>query len=106
MIKTIKKLFGFNSPEIDYAMLVRQGAILLDVRSTGEFAMRHIEGAINIPVDDLDSSLDTFKNKNTPIIACCASGGRSALAKNILRMNGFSHVYNGGAWKKLANKIH
>jgi phage shock protein E len=103
MLSTIKILFGL-SPKIDFAELVKKGAIILDVRSKGEFAGGHIKGSLNIPVDVLSSNL-TKLNKAKPIITCCASGMRSASAKNILLANGFTEVYNGGAWSSLQNKI-
>jgi rhodanese-related sulfurtransferase len=44
-------------------------------------------------------------DKKTPIITCCASGMRSGSAKNLLKSNGFTQVYNGGSWMTLRNKI-
>jgi len=104
MIDTIKNLFGFG-PKVDFAELVNQGAIIIDVRSKGEFAGGHIKGSVNIPVDQIGKNIQKLKSKNKPIITCCASGMRSASAKNILRSNGFTEVYNGGAWRSLQNKI-
>ena len=104
MINTLKKIFGFG-PSVNYAELVKEGAIILDVRSKGEFAGGHIKGSINISVDTLKSNLDKLKNKNNPIITCCASGIRSASAKSILQANGYTKVYNGGGWSSLNNKL-
>jgi rhodanese-related sulfurtransferase len=104
MINTLKKIFGFG-PSVNYAELVKEGAIILDVRSKGEFAGGHIKGSINISVDTLKSNLDKLKNKNNPIITCCASGMRSASAKSILKANGYTKVYNGGGWSSLNNKL-
>jgi phage shock protein E len=104
MINTLKKIFGFG-PSVNYAELVKEGAIILDVRSKGEFAGGHIKGAVNISVDTLKSNLAKLKNKNSPIITCCASGMRSASAKSILKANGYTKVYNGGGWSSLNNKL-
>ena len=104
MISTLKKLFGFG-PATDYAELVKQGAIILDVRSKGEYASGHIKGSINIPVEQLSKNLNKLKDKNQHIITCCASGMRSASAKGILTANGFSTVHNGGAWQSLNRKL-
>jgi len=104
MINTIKNLLGFGS-KVDYAELVSQGAIILDVRSKGEYASGHIKGSINISVDTLNSNLAKLKDKNKPIITCCASGMRSASAKSILKSNGYTNVHNGGAWSSLQHKI-
>lgn len=99
----IKSAFGIQQP--DYAQLVKKGAIILDVRSKGEYAGGHIKGSINIPVDVLDENLKKLKDKNTPIITCCASGMRSASAKSILQSHGYAEVYNGGGWSSLQNKL-
>ena len=81
-----------------------EGAIILDVRSKGEYQGGHIKGSINIPVDTLKKNLSKLK-KDSPIITCCASGMRSASAKSILKSNGFTEVHNGGGWSSLQNKI-
>ncbi|MEO8085656.1 MAG: rhodanese-like domain-containing protein [Bacteroidota bacterium] len=103
MFETIKNLFA--KEKTDFAQLMKDGAIILDVRSKGEFAGGHIKGAINISVDQLGKNLHQLKDKNKPVITCCASGARSASAKSILNSNGFTAVYNGGGWSGLQSKI-
>jgi rhodanese-related sulfurtransferase len=103
MFEAIKKLLGIKTT--NYAQLVSDGAIILDVRTSGEFSSGHIKGAINIPVNALSNNLSKLKAKKKPIITCCASGMRSATAKSILQSNGFSEVYNGGSWMSLNNKL-
>ncbi len=97
-------MLGFG-PKVDYAGLVKRGAVILDVRSKSEYAAGHIKGSINISVDTLNINLSKLKDKNKPIITCCASGMRSASAKSILGSNGYTQVYNGGAWSSLQSKI-
>ena len=104
MINTLKKIFGFG-PGVNYAELVKNGAIILDVRSKSEYAGGHIKGSINISVDTLRNNLGKLKDKDKPIITCCASGMRSASAKSILISNGFTQVHNGGSWYSLQNKL-
>jgi len=104
MLDILKQLFGF-SPKVDYAQLVKNGAIILDVRSKGEYQGGHIKGSLNISVDTLNNNLGKLKDKNKPIITCCASGMRSASAKSILKSNGYTKVHNGGGWISLQNKI-
>jgi rhodanese-related sulfurtransferase len=103
MFGTIKTLFGLE--KTDYAQLMENGAIILDVRSNGEFASGHIEGSINIPVNKLADNLHKLKDKRKPIITCCASGMRSASAKGLLEANGYTIVHNGGGWQSLNQKI-
>lgn len=104
MVNILKQIFGLG-PKVNFAELVKQGAIILDVRSKGEYAGGHIKCSINIPVDILSNSLDKLKSKDKPIITCCASGMRSARAKDILKANGFQEVHNGGGWLSLKNSI-
>ncbi len=104
MIQLLKKLFGLG-PSVNYAELMENGATILDVRSKSEYASGHIKGSINISVDTLRNNLVKLKDKNKPIITCCASGMRSASAKSILASNGYTQVYNGGGWNSLQNKL-
>ncbi len=104
MIERIKKVLGLG-PKTDYLALIQQGAVILDVRTKGEYAGGHISGSINISVDALSGNLGKLKDKDKPIITCCASGMRSASAKNILHSKGYTRVYNGGSWYSLQNKI-
>ena len=46
MINTLKKIFGLG-PKVDFADLVKQGAIILDVRSPGEYRQGHIKGSLD-----------------------------------------------------------
>jgi phage shock protein E len=103
MFEAIKNLLGLKTT--DYIQLMKEGAIIIDVRTSGEFSTGHIKGSINIPVDKLAQNLSKLKAKNKPVITCCASGARSASAKGILKSNGFANVFNGGAWRSLNNKI-
>jgi phage shock protein E len=104
MIQTIKNILGLGS-KTDYAEILKHGAVIIDVRTKGEYTSGHIKGSINIPVDRLSSSLSQLKDKNKAIITCCASGVRSASAKSILKSNGYAQVYNGGGWSSLQNKL-
>ena len=63
MIDTLKSLFS-SKPSADFAALVKAGAIILDVRSKGEYSGGHIKGSINIPVDQLAENLGKLKDKN------------------------------------------
>lgn len=103
MINLFKKIFGLG-PKVDYTTLVKKGAVILDVRSPGEYKQGHIKGSINTPLNDLSNHISKLK-KDAIIITCCASGMRSASAKSILKSNGFEQVYNGGGWSSLQNKI-
>lgn len=104
MISTLKNMFGLG-PKVDYKDLLKKGAQIIDVRTTGEFATGHIKGSINIPLNLISSSSKKIKN-DVPIITCYASGIRSASAKSSLKSMGFKEVYNGGGWTSLNLKLH
>jgi len=88
----------FNSgPKVDLQKLVNDGALLLDVRTRGEFASGHAKNAKNIPLDELGSSLKKL-NKERNIVVVCASGARSGSAVSLMKRNGFLNCYNGGSW--------
>ena len=103
MIQFFKNLFGIV-PKVNFNELIAQGAIIMDVRTKGEYQSGHIKGSINIPLDNLRNNLSKIK-KNKCIVTCCASGARSSSAKSILNSNGFNEVHNGGGWMSLQNKI-
>ena len=66
--------------------LLAKGAIIIDVRNHGEFAARHHKGSENIPLQQLAKNMDKIKAYKKPIVVCCASGVRSAQAKNMIRI--------------------
>lgn len=76
--------------------LVKSGARLVDVRSPGEHAAGHIEGSINVPVQELASRLGELGDKSKPVVVYCASGMRSASAASLLRRAGFAEVHDLG----------
>jgi len=69
--------------------------LLIDVRTPEEFASGHISGAVNIPVESLQSRLSEVSNVQ-PIVVYCRSGNRSATASQILEQAGYSNVYDLG----------
>jgi rhodanese-related sulfurtransferase len=103
MINTIKNLLGIG-PQVNYAQLLKEGAVILDVRTKSEYQQGHIKGSINVPLNNLSNHYSKLK-KDKAIITCCASGMRSAQAKSILKSNGFSEVHNGGGWSSLQSKL-
>lgn len=80
--------------------LVRNGAVLCDIRSPGEFASEHIKGSRNVSLPAVSNiSADT----DQPLIFCCLSGARTAMAASQLAdaAGRPSYVLQGGlrAWK-------
>ncbi len=91
------KLTSIRVSSSDARVLVENGALLVDVRSEGEYADGGIDGSINIPIQELASRMDELGDKNREIVVYCQSGGRSAMAKRLLESNGFSKVHDLGS---------
>jgi phage shock protein E len=75
---------------------IQAGAAVIDVRSPDEFADGAYPGARNIPVSTLPNRVAEVGPKDKPVVVYCASGGRSAVAQQILKANGFADVTNAG----------
>lgn len=72
-------------------------ALLIDVRTEAEFKSGHIEGALLLPIDQLQAKLSELpQDKATPLVVYCRSGNRSATAAQILLQAGYSQVYDLG----------
>lgn len=102
MIGFFKKLFAGSSP--NFRELVSNGAVIIDVRSPGEYKAGHVQGSKNYPLENIRSKVADVKKMGKPVITVCRSGTRSGIAKGILKSAGIE-VYNGGAWTSLKNKI-
>ena len=70
--------------------------LVVDVRTPEEFNMGAVQGAVNVPLDDIGSYVEHLGQKDREITLYCASGARSAYAVRMLQQAGFSNVYNGG----------
>lgn len=97
-------MLGLSGKSENIKEFIDKGAVIIDVRTPGEFQGGHIKGSKNIPLNTLGNQIDSIKKLNKPVIACCASGMRSAQATSILKSNGIE-VLNGGGWNSLQNKL-
>lgn len=82
--------------------IIKKGALIIDVRTKEEFNEGHIQGSLNIPLDQI-SEATSWLQKEVPLILVCASGARSKAAQGFLEQKGYKEVYNGGAWDSLGN---
>lgn len=89
-----KKIQDFKSRE----------AIILDVRTKGEYDSGAIPGSKHIPLQQVTTRVAEIKKWNKPIITCCASGVRSGSAASLLRAQGIEAM-NGGGWQSLYHKL-
>lgn len=78
--------------------LKAKGALVVDVRTSAEFRGGAAPNSLNIPLDQLAERIAELP-QDKPLIVCCASGARSAYAKQFLEKSGFSEVHNAGPWQ-------
>ena len=78
---------------------LKNGALVIDVRSPGEFNSGHLPTAINLPLDEIETALPRrVKDKNQVLLLHCASGMRSGMAKKKLKGMGYPNVFNLGSY--------
>ncbi|HYM93035.1 MAG TPA: rhodanese-like domain-containing protein [Chitinophagaceae bacterium] len=102
----IFSFLGLGNRKIKEAL--RNGAVVIDVRTAYEFDHGHVPQSINIPVDRVHANIARIKDMKKPVIFCCATGMRSGKAVQIVKANGLNNVYNGGSWEsvlKMINKL-
>lgn len=102
-----------NSVSAAQAVLLinRQNALLLDVRNADEYAASYINGARNIPLDELEKRVEELaKHRAKPVVVVCASGNRSTRAIGILRKAGFEQTFSlaGGlaSWRDAGQPVN
>jgi phage shock protein E len=77
--------------------IVKQNAVVVDVRTAGEFNSGHVAGSVNIPLQEITLRVTELRAMKQPIVLCCASGNRSGQAMLLLKSQGIDCV-NGGPW--------
>lgn len=101
-VTLLLKRAGLISPR-DAHTYLQTGALLIDVRTPGEFSSGHLPNAINLPLDQIETSLPSrVADKNQVILLHCQSGMRSGLAKRKLNRLGYSKAYNLGSYDRAA----
>lgn len=80
---------------------LKEGALLVDVRSFSEFSTGSLDGAVNVPLAKLTSQLALFKDRGC-VIVFCMSGYRSMQAKGILEQHGMQNIIDGGTFAKIS----
>lgn len=86
--------------------LLIEGAVVIDVRTSGEFGSGHLPKAINIPVDQVAVEVPRrIPEKERPILLHCHSGMRSATAQRQLRALGYTRAFNLGSYGRAAQIV-
>ena len=85
---------------------IKNGALVLDVRSTNEFEEAHIEGAINIPHNQIANRISEISgSKDQSIVVYCRSGRRAGIAEQALQAAGYTKVLNAGGYAGLKRAL-
>ena len=100
----IKMMLSSNISIKEAKKKLEENAVVVDVRTEGEFSTGHIENALNVPHDRISELGKHVSDKNKPVLLYCLSGMRAAAACAELRKNGYSQAYNVGGYSR-AKKI-
>lgn len=85
--------------------ILKEGALVVDVRTPGEFKSGHLAAAINIPLDELEIAVPKYApRKNEAMLLHCQGGVRSGMAQRKLKQLGYTRVFNLGSYAR-AGKI-
>jgi phage shock protein E len=91
-----KKLGQISAREAQ--QYLKSGAMVIDVRSPGEFKSGHLPKAINIPLDEIEIALPRrVTDKQQVLLLHCLSGTRSGMAKGRLKRLGYANAFNLGS---------
>lgn len=92
-------------PEAAARDYLQNGALVIDVRTAGEFQAGHLTNAINIPLNELKEKLPRqVSDQSRVLLLHCASGMRSGQAEAQLRAMGYTNAFNLGSYGR-ANSI-
>ncbi len=81
------------------------GALLLDVRTEGEYSEGRIPGSRNLPLSDIDGIKALSNDMSTPLFVYCLSGARSSQASAALKRMGYQNVKNIGGINGYRGKV-
>ncbi len=80
---------------------LKSGAMVIDVRTAGEFVAGHLPVAVNLPLSEIETHLSRrIKDKNQVLLLHCQSGARSGAAKKKLIALGCPNAYNMGGYTR------
>jgi len=85
---------------------LRSGALVIDVRSSGEFTAGHLARAINIPLSEVESVIARkTKDKGQVLLLHCQSGKRSEEARKKLKALGYENAFDLGSYARAAQIV-
>ncbi|MCI3936101.1 rhodanese-like domain-containing protein [Chryseobacterium aahli] len=104
LIYVVYRVYKYQTLDDGLDKLIKNGAVILDVRTEKEFETGHIVGSQNISLGAIRERYVELDPDKT-YITVCSHGLRSVKVENILKEKGFKKVYNGGAWIDLQKNL-
>lgn len=98
-------LFGGGNSESPIEEYLKDGAVVIDVRTPDEYESGHVKGSKNIVLNVIPGKVAEIKAMNKKVIAVCRSGARSGQATSFLKQQGID-VINGGPWQNVAKFVN
>ncbi|MDD3722308.1 MAG: rhodanese-like domain-containing protein [Lutibacter sp.] len=97
-------LFGGGNVGAAIEEYLKEGAVVIDVRTVEEFREGHVKGSKNMVLNAIPSKVVEIKKTNRKVIAVCRSGARSGQATSFLKRQGIDAI-NGGPWQNVAKFV-
>jgi len=100
------KTFILRDLTVDQAReMIKNGAIIVDVRTEGEYSNANITESVHVPLNELKEKIENVvPDKDKTVLLHCRSGSRSFAAKRMLKRLGYAHAFNIGSFGR-AKKI-
>ena len=98
--------YTYSGPQLvsgsEAAELVKEGAVVIDIRTPTEYNLGHYKGAKSIPLGKIGSAKIPVPSKEHPIVVYCNTGQRARAAANKLETRGYTNVfYIAGTYKSI-----
>jgi rhodanese-related sulfurtransferase len=97
-------LFGGGISAASIEEYLKDGAIVIDVRTIDEYESGHVNGSKHIVLNSIPAKVNEIKKINKKVIAVCRSGARSGQAASFLKQQGIDAI-NGGPWQNVAKFV-
>jgi rhodanese-related sulfurtransferase len=100
---TLKRARQISSA--DALEFLKNGAVLIDVRSVAKFTSGHLPQALNLPLDEIETLLPRSVKDKNQVLLHCQSGMRSGVAKTRLKALGYANVFNLGSYARATHIV-
>jgi rhodanese-related sulfurtransferase len=108
IVNILIKMFLFRDLTVEKIReMIRNGAVIIDVRTDGEYSRANIKESVHVPLSELKENIEKVViDKEKTVLLHCRSGSRSFAAKRMMKKLGYNNVFNIGSFgraKKIVN---